>query len=110
MKEFRTHILGKISAVVLVFALMLPVSIKFFHIFENHLHEVCLSKDAKHIHQLEKDCEFYKFKLSNHFSIKQFEYQIPIITEETMEITSPYSFLSDYQKLHFTLRGPPQLM
>ena len=110
MKEIRTHIMGKISAAVLVFALMMPVSTKFFHIFENHLHEVCLSKDVKHIHQLEKDCEFYKFKLTNHFSIGKFEYQIPQITEENMEIVSPYNFLSDYQKLHFTLRGPPYLI
>lgn len=110
MIESKTHIVGKITALMLVFALMMPVSVKFFHIFENHLHEVCLSKDAKHIHQLEKDCEFYKFKLTNHFSIKQIDCHIPLVTDETSEIISPYYFLSDYQKLHFTLRGPPQLI
>lgn len=110
MNVVRTHILGKTAAIVLVFALILPISVKFLHIFENHLHEVCLSKDAKHIHQLEKDCEFYKFKLNNHFSFNQVDYQIMDIPEVSLQITSEYQFLSEYQKLHFALRGPPQLI
>ena len=110
MKEIKTHTLGKLAAITLVLVLVLPISVKFFHIFENHLHEVCTSKDAKHIHQLEKDCEFYKFQLNNYYPLTHTEYQLVSLPETSIKPIGQYQFLSDYQKLHFALRGPPQLI
>ena len=96
--------------IILVAALLTPSIVKFNHIFEDHKHEVCETPQTNHFHELDMDCEFYKFKLSAQFSfspnpISFSQYLIP-----SKKIVTQYIFISDYQQLHFDLRGPPALV
>ena len=110
MSNFKEHSIGKLIAVILAAVILLPLSVKLAHALENHKHEVCTSKDAKHIHEIDHDCEFYKFKLSNAVTFTTQNYDIVELNEPKLKVTNYYQFLSEYQKLHFKLRGPPQLI
>lgn len=110
MKTPRKHIILRILSICLVCTLLFPTSFKFAHIFEHHNHEVCVGGDTTHIHQVDLDCDFQKFQLNNNLTFsttlfKLFEAQI-----ESSKIISQYTFLSKYQRLHFSLRGPPSLV
>lgn len=109
MHEAKQHITFKMATLILVLAFLLPSAIKFSHIFEHHQHEVCNGEITTHLHKSEVDCDFYKFKLSTPFTIPILDYVL-VSSEDNHQIkTSQYSFLSDYQRLHVSLRGPPQI-
>lgn len=79
------------------------------HLFEKHQHEVCYGETDSHFHTLDIDCEFYKFKLNIPFTIPEKVDVIIAYTEILNVSTKDYSFLSTYQRLHFSLRGPPAI-
>lgn len=110
MYQFKQHITIKLLAITLVFAVAIPTVVKFAHIFEDHKHEVCTGEKETHIHEIDLDCEFYKFNLNHAFSIN-FDSYVFLSVEENFKISSSqYQFISDYQRLPFSLRGPPQLV
>ena len=110
MQHIKQHIAFRIVTLLLVFALVLPSGVKFSHVFEHHEHEICHNEFEAHLHTLDLDCEFYKFKLNTtyHFVFEYFE--LPI--EETFfKINSTsYNFLNNHRQLSFSLRGPPVLV
>ncbi|RZN81388.1 MAG: hypothetical protein EVB11_10470 [Winogradskyella sp.] len=95
----------------LVFAVLMPTLVKFAHGFQNHEHEVCYDASSSHFHELDIDCDFCKFKLNTQYS-HEFEYPPTTLTTElsVKKINSQYNFISDYQQLQFSLRGPPSLI
>lgn len=102
------HILTKSLALLLVVTVLLPATVKAMHVFENHKHEVCTEKTSDHhLHQIDVDCEFYKFKLSNTY------YDLPLTFDITFNdnfySTSYhyYKFLFNHQQTYTYLRGPP---
>ncbi|AJR04014.1 hypothetical protein [Siansivirga zeaxanthinifaciens] len=110
MHKIREHIVIKILTLVLGALLLLPTATKFAHIFAHHKHDICKGEKTTHLHEINNDCDFYKFKLNNHyyFSIAYYTlfhetaiYKIPVIT---------YKFLNNYRPLSFSLRGPPTLV
>lgn len=109
MKFLKQHIFFKGLTLILVFTLLLPSAVKSMHIFENHQHEVCYGEVDAHFHTLDIDCEFYNFKINIPFTFPEnAPVLIPYIEIKGI-ITSDYSFLSEYQRLHFSLRGPPAI-
>jgi len=66
MKYNKQHIGFKLIAIVLLCAIILPAAVKFNHIFENHKHEICKGEPQAHIHEVDLDCEFYKFNLETY--------------------------------------------
>jgi len=108
--NFRTHNLAKFSGLVLVLCLLFPSFVKFSHIFEHHQHEVCLGEHTTHLHKVDTDCDFYKFKLNNAFTFTTAHFEFAEQTIEAKKIESQYNFISAFQRLHFSLRGPPQLV
>lgn len=66
MKQ-QQHIAFKIAAIVLLLAVLMPSAVKFTHIFENHKHEVCTDYSTKHMHEINLECEFFKFKLNTQY-------------------------------------------
>lgn len=87
--------------------MLLPSAIKVGHVFENHKHEVCIDNSTTHLHTLDLDCEFYKFKIGNQ-TYPILENHEFYILEPTQQLTvNSYNFLSQFQRLHFSLRGPP---
>ena len=106
----RYHIIYKISVIVLVIVLFTPSVVKFSHIFQDHIHQVCKSPQKIHFHKSDLDCDFYKFKLRTQFSFSDEELKFLIIEENYQVITSQYLFLENKQNLHFFKRGPPELI
>lgn len=110
MDFLRRHILIKGLSLLLIWTLLLPSGIKFLHIFEQHQHEVCLGEADVHFHTLDVECEFYKFKLNIPFTIPENNSLAVLYLEIKEAMSTDYSFLSEYQTLHFSLRGPPSLI
>lgn len=101
------HKTFKLIAVLLLVAFILPSAVKFTHAFNHHQHEICLGDATTHLHKYDADCNFYKFQVNKNFTLSNFEAGFFIEKEINAQITKPYAFLSDYQQLHFSLRGPP---
>lgn len=110
MNILRQHIAFKGLTLILVLTFLLPSAVKFMHIFEHHQHEVCYGEADKHFHTLDVDCEFYKFKINIPFTIPKNGTALIIYPETVTFNIIEYSFLSEFQNLHFTRRGPPVLI
>lgn len=89
--------------------MFMPSAFKLEHAFShtNHKHEVCLGEKQSHFHTLDLECEFHKFQLNTAFSIPINNYQFIEKQENYKLIHSQYIFISEFQQLHFSLRGPP---
>lgn len=110
MKYNNQHILNTCIAVLLLIAVVLPTAVKFAHIFEDHKHEVCTNLTDTHYHEVEIDCEIYKFKLSTVFSFETYASELIVIDNNHSITGSQYQFVSEFQRLPFSLRGPPSLI
>ncbi len=108
MLQLKEHFASKILVIVLTIVLVTPLFVKLNHIFEDHKHEICKTPYTNHFHELEIDCEFYDFRLNTEFNYSYTLLDIPVLTEISPSIISQYHFVSDYQQLQFSLRGPPQ--
>lgn len=107
----KLHSAFKIAAFSLALLLLVPTVVKFNHIFAHHKHDICLGETATHLHELNTDCDFYKFKLTNNTYTHTFlEFNLFLEKEPTVNIVSQYHFLSKYQRLQIALRGPPALI
>lgn len=109
MIKLKEHITFKLFALLTVALLLTPTAIKFAHIFNHHTHKVCLGEASTHIHQVDLDCDFFKFKTNKNFTFTTFPLNLLTEKEQQLEIVSQYLFLSEYQRLHISLRGPPQI-
>lgn len=100
----------KIVALLLAISLLSPAINKFAHLFTHHKHDICKGEKSTHLHELNTDCDFYKYKVHHHYTFNLFEYRIFTPKIQSPEIISQYHFLSDYQRLQTALRGPPALV
>ena len=107
MQFLKEHIIFKILAFSLALLLLLPTAIKITHAFNHYKHEVCYGNKTEHLHRLDFDCKFYDFKLTHNSILSTFNFNIFVPRLIHIESTSQYVFLSTYQQLHFSLRGPP---
>ncbi len=107
MSFTKEHIAFKTLIMLLVVTLLVPSAVKIAHIFEHHKHEICEGGDSTHIHKVDLECEFQKFQINNNFTLSQITFAFFQLNENSKVIESQYRFLSNYQRLHFSLRGPP---
>lgn len=107
MNNYKQHIAFRITTLLIVVCLVLPSVVKFSHLFTHHEHEVCLGENQSHLHELDMDCEFYKFNINHQTILTSFEFVPLEVTNNLEVISSGYLFLSSFQRLHFSLRGPP---
>ena len=109
MNNYKQHISFKIFTLILVASLLLPSAVKLNHAFEDHKHEVCKTNSIDHFHELDLDCEFYKFNKTNQYFIT-FNHDISeFVNIDIKQNFSYYNFLNSHQPLNFSLRGPPQV-
>lgn len=110
MEQLKQHSIFKMTAIVLLLSVLTPSTVKLAHFFENHKHDVCLGEQKAHFHSLDLDCEFYKFKLNNQFTVTFND--IELFSSEINQdyVEQLYSFKQDHQHLSFSLRAPPQLV
>ncbi|TMM57475.1 hypothetical protein FEE95_13405 [Maribacter algarum] len=88
-------------------AIFAPTAIKTAHALFEHQELFCFDKSTTHVHEVEFDCDFQKFKLSpQHYPVfvNVQEFLAPFTKERDK---NHYTFLSQYQRLSFALRGPP---
>lgn len=110
MQKTKNNIGFKLITLVLALALLVPTVYKFAHIFAHHEHDICLGETSTHLHEINTDCDFYKFNLSPSYTIPSFNTELITFQEEHLAIVSQYQFLSKFQKLQTSLRGPPSLI
>jgi len=79
----KNHIVLNVFAAILTISIVIPSAVKFAHAFENHQHEVCTNFSTTHLHQLDIDCEFYKFKIP----IQTFENTKKCIVESLLDLS-----------------------
>ncbi|WP_300439838.1 hypothetical protein [Christiangramia sp.] len=85
----------------------LPSVISFSHIFTDHDHQLCDNYAEHHYHAKALDCDLHKFHKNPALSLDLPEYFLVIEENLQEELFDYYSFLNDYDPLHFDLRGPP---
>ncbi|WP_298896159.1 hypothetical protein [uncultured Psychroserpens sp.] len=110
MANVKQHISIRLASLLLAFVLVLPSVVKFSHALSSHEHEVCFIKNQTHFHNIDIDCEFYKFKLSNSLYIQLENYSLTANDKLYKPITTYHNFLKSHQHLPSYLRGPPSLM
>jgi len=106
----KEHKFFKILSFVLAWSILIPTAVKFTHAFNHYKHEVCLGEKTSHLHKLDLDCKFYDFKLTKNYLLGHFSFDVYEAKKTPLKKVSPYIFLSNYQKLHFSRRGPPVLV
>jgi len=110
MNQIKKHILLKLLTIILAITLLIPGVVKLKHIFNHHSHKVCLGEKTTHIHKVDLDCDFHKFNLNHSTTFAGFNLTFFISEELPLKIILQYHFLSKYQRLHYSLRGPPSLV
>jgi len=110
VENIKEHIICKTIATLLIVSLLLPSAVKFTHIFENHEHEVCETPQKSHYHSFDLDCELYKFNIKPQIPFVAKNYDLVDVSINSTLIKSQYQSISKFQRLSFSLRGPPGLV
>nr|WP_321235436.1 hypothetical protein [uncultured Psychroserpens sp.] len=111
MTQKEYHITFRIATLMLAFILILPSAVKLSHaITHDHDHEVCLEKNQTHLHNVDFDCEFYKFKINQNLFFEFVNYDFESSLYSNTYETAYYTYLKSHQQLTSFLRGPPLLV
>lgn len=99
-------------AIVLSLSILLPSAVKLSHVFLHHEHEVCENDNNgdTHFHQVDLECEFYKFKLSKSHYYLVYDYDDNTNNIIVLESLPYYFSTHNHQHLTRHLRGPPSLI
>lgn len=110
MHKLKQHLLFKLAALLLVMVMLTPAIIRYADVIVKHEHVLCNYNPKTHVHTLDTVCDFYNNLQFNYkFIIPTFTFQLFSVEDNHKIIKSQYTLLSSYQKLHFSLRGPPQI-
>ena len=91
----------------MVSLLLFPSAVKLAHFFSSHEHTYCNHYTESHFHEKNLDCDLFKFHQAPFSSLALPSYELYEPEAQNSKPVSAYHFLSDYQKLPFSLRGPP---
>lgn len=97
----------RIVALVLLVALMLPITTMFFHVFENHEHFTCIEK-TEHVHELPTKCDIcYFYVESPDYDVAKFSDLLVLKAPVKVDLNfAPLQFHS-LRITNNRLRGPP---
>ena len=107
MSWFKEKLLFPLCAVLLVASILSPYAIKIVHGLYEHQETKCISYGELHIHEVELDCDFQKFKLTTQFYPVFFDDLNVFRSTSQEQDDKHYNFLTKFQQFHFNLRGPP---
>lgn len=96
-----------IALILFASLLLFPSAVKLAHSFTNHQHVYCDHFSDSHFHEKALDCDLFQFQQTPLVSLNLFSFEPYQEEIKNSGSVSAYHFLSDYQKLPFTLRGPP---
>jgi len=106
LKEIK-HILVGFFSLLLISAILVPSALKFSHFFIAHSHVECNEHVKTHFHQSDFECKLFKFHHTHQINFTPEEITFTILTLPSEQNFNHYFHLSEYQTLHFSLRGPP---
>jgi len=101
-------LIQKYSLIFLTLAILFPPVVKLTHVFSHDNHPVCSEYNDFHIHKKQLDCQLCKLHFTPFITFSPFIYQLENHIFIDKKFFNNYLFLSEYQKLSFALRGPPQ--
>ena len=107
MTNIKIHKIISGISLILCFCLLVPSAVKFLHIFENHQHETCLGEHTTHLHKIDKECEFYKFKINQPFTFSNEIYSVLNEEVTSQKYFFGYNYTNSHQPLYYSLRAPP---
>ena len=107
MTFFRTQFISSITTLLLVLCILAPTAVKLSHAIYEHEGLECTATGAVHVHEIEFDCDFHKFKLSTQYYTVPLKLDVKMVAVKQVHHTDFYISLSKFQKRHFALRGPP---
>tara|TARA_R110000868_G_scaffold4211_13_gene26660 strand:+ start:65106 stop:65438 length:333 start_codon:yes stop_codon:yes gene_type:complete len=99
-------LLSCISILILA-ALAIPDAVKISHAITEHKEQTCVEKGTVHFHEAEFDCDFHKYHITTYFYPQSINYTVAFQDSKIKQNQNYYFLLSEFQKLHFSLRGPP---
>ena len=107
--ELNSYISKYVGAIALVFVLMLPSSVHFFHLFDTHEHEVC-QEQTTHLHEDAPECHICDFYSTS------FQYNLPenyvttfVLTSQNIKATIVVASLFSKKLTSKQLRAPPTI-
>ena len=109
MSDLKRHIAFRLATIGVVILLFLPHVVKMVHISDHHAHNHCTGETSTHIHKVDLDCDFLKFQIQKNVTFATGVFDLFSELEPQVKVILQYGFLSDYQLLQFSLRGPPQI-
>lgn len=105
--RFTQRILFPFAAIFLLACFFTPYLLKIEHGIFEHKEVLCTESGELHFHEIELDCDFYKFQLKQLFHPAFNAPKVQVHIPPKKRLIDHYCYLSKYQKLHFVLRGPP---
>ena len=112
MKIKETYSLfSRLLALLLVVCLLVPFGLKLVHSYNHQFHLVC-NDDGKvdtHFHEVDLNCEFYKFQLTKNLYI---DLKVEELVENLIlanDFSNFYISFKQNQQLTRFQRGPPEL-
>lgn len=84
----------------------LPSVVQLVHAFEHHEHAMYMTNDGEQFLENQENCALCHFQLEPQAVVYNFHYTL-WDKSQPFVLSEPYNFLSNYQQLPFSLRGPP---
>jgi len=106
----KVHIILSFTAIVLAVCILAPTLDKLSHYFSDHSHELCENASVTHFHQVEFDCDFYKYKISHPLVIGGFSIDLIKYEKTFQEPINLNSLIITRDLIYFSLRGPPSTL
>lgn len=108
MRKNQKHIIVFLS-LVLFTGILTPSILHFTHFTVGHSHVSCDEHSQTHFHQYDFHCKLYDFHHAPQILYTPPVYTFVILEPAKKQIFSDYFFLSNQQKLYFSLRAPPMV-
>ncbi len=109
MQDYKQHIIFKIITISVVACLLLPTALKICHAFTKHEHVICKGENKSHLHEIDTDCECFKFNLSASLHINIDNHKTDYKVERHLVNVKHYIYSKSHQHPSAYLRGPPCL-
>jgi hypothetical protein len=105
--EYKEQLIKRIASLLLIIALMMPIAVKFIHIFEGHEHVAC-TEHKTHLHKSNSKCDICIFQIGS-FNYDVIGYPELLITETPCNIKGGICAVSlhSFKVNNTKLRAPP---
>ncbi|TVZ28528.1 hypothetical protein JM83_3660 [Gillisia sp. Hel_I_86] len=101
------NVFQKYGVLGLTFMMLVPSILSFNHVFAHDFNFACNDHSTTHLHQSTLDCEFCNFHPTPVIKFQLFNFDLAEVLLPNKKFFDSYEFLSDFQTLSFSLRGPP---